>query len=75
MPNKGFALLSHFSSGPNIGKERKRNGIKYKRWSTFDMQGGIMVSLTWTSRLKVTVAQNYRSASFRVNGTPVERVE
>ena len=34
-----------------------------------------MVSLTWTSRLKVIVAQNYRSASFRVNGTLVERVE
>lgn len=75
MPNKGFALLSHFSSGPKIEKENKRNGIKYKWWSTFDVRGGITVSLTWTRRLKVTVAQNYRSASFRVNGTLVERVE
>lgn len=75
MPNKGLASLSHFGSGPKVGKEKKRNGIRYKQWSTFDTWRGVTVSLTWTSRLKLTVAQNYGSECFRVNGTLVERME
>lgn len=55
MPDKGLALLSHFSSGPKVGKEKKEMASNTSSGPHLIHGGGVTVSLTWTSRLKLTV--------------------